>query len=425
MPIIDLLRSQLSSSSSGQSLLRRLEWFDMKGDDTYLRNFLETHKSRDYLFSESFNPNDDKYSYIFVRLVERDIIEAYRRAIVEGDVPEIDVSLDEARALAASLNLSFGSPADFLYAFTSERYERWMGLLHAFHLKSACMSGQGRCTVTIAPRFLDISSVPADKEVDELAGAISNDFTEAYAALFDKPSFKDGILESLTYAQREDLDLDGHIDIDVINLILSYLRENMSSEDFTLLKKDRMSPFLSEVERISAMQSRSAIRSFKGKLNQDTSVSLTQEQIALKFLEEGKFLQKLLLGKRVEDVQSNVKQVKNIRRSNKVEVDRIYKVAGEKEILLVEAKAGTKISRAQLYQLYETFSLKLPPGWQVKVVAVLINSRASHPMNSVLPEDVRLVLDLAEIEFDETVFGKITESLKNIRLKKHYRWLIK
>jgi hypothetical protein len=150
-------------------------------------------------------------------------------------------------------------------------------------------------------------------------------------------------------------------------------------------------------------------------------LNISQEQIGLKYADQGLFLQKTLGGYRLEHIQSNVKMIKNVLRGNKCEVDSIYRVIGEKALVLVEAKDKALISRAQLYQMYETFRIKLPLAWNPIVIAVM----KSKPTLEQEREGYSTIIDLIKVGYDDKYLGSITESLSAITAAVHYRWLIK
>ena len=142
-----------------------------------------------------------------------------------------------------------------------------------------------------------------------------------------------------------------------------------------------------------------------------------QEQIAMKYADEGKYIQKILKGRKVEHVQSNVKMVVNPLRGNKCEVDAIYRVLGQKEVILLEAKGNNSISVGQLYQIYETFHIRLPKDWKITVIALLLSASSDNT--------IRTIVDAVEVEFDKSVFGNVAASMHSISVKNHYQWRIK
>ena len=120
----------------------------------------------------------------------------------------------------------------------------------------------------------------------------------------------------------------------------------------------------------------------------------------------------------VDHLQSNVKMQTNPLRHNKVEVDSIYRAIGKKQIILVEAKDSLRVSRTQLYSIYEAYRLRIPQEWVVTVVAALLQkpNRTAAIQNQ--------TIDLIEVDFDDQVLGDIPASLFAVKPKRHYKWTI-
>jgi hypothetical protein len=332
-----------------------------------------------------------------------------------GTCPELHITLQEGKNVARALGYTdFGSPQDFLYGFTSERYPNWSKALAAMGFVSAVMVGEQHAVVTMAPHDLDFSN--PTKEIDELAGAIATDFWETGALTGSKPTFRELLdVLNINYVATPTVStIDG-----ILLNIRNQLQVLPTASGYRIALAQLAEVELTEIEQGSKPSSRK--QRFIGKIgvNRPLRPNENQEQIALKYVEEGNLLQKLLGGRRVDHIQSNVKNQKNPLRGSGCEVDSIYRVVGEKCIVLVEAKAGDKISRSQLYQMYETFRLKLPYDWKVITIGVLLSSRKVN-----MPTTVNAVIDMVEIKFDDDVFGRVTESLLNMSIVKHYRWLI-
>lgn len=363
------------------------------------------------------------YYKSFVQTVVPRIIPALKDAIKNGVPPEIKVTFKELDERRESLGIPpFGSPQDVLYGFSSERYEDWGPTLEAMCFRSACMDGVGSVSVTMGERYLRPGK--PDEEILELSGAIGRDFWSSAEALFShRPPIRENIeflagnigkhkeaaLLMLTPSERSLRGL-----FKLVNLVLENPEitgpQRVSLELATMELKELADGF-SEKKFKKLFASRTGIGSGK----------MSQEQIALKYAEEGKYLQKLLNGKRVEHFQSNVKMVTNPLRDAKCEIDGIYRVTGDNHIVLVEAKGKDRVSRTQLYQAYETFRLKLPLNWKLTVVAILM----SEPSVAQEVEGVRTVVDVIDVAFDDGAFGKITESLALIKPARHIRWKIK
>jgi hypothetical protein len=365
-----------------------------------------------------------KYFKLFSQTVVPKIMPTLKSALSLGICPEIEVTLSELKAKGQELSIpGLGSPQDILYAFTSERYSEWVPTLSEMGFQSACMSGEGKMTVTMAQRLLNLNA--PDLVIQELEGTITKDFWESIKVVFSKANSSDycrEIFEEIgtgVYSYNPD-QVDGDTATNLRNIVKSYLDQDY----FAFLDKCKANYLILELDTIISLKAgRDRINRVR-KLFSPTpnaSPNVNQEQIALKYMEEGKFLQKLLNGARVEHLQSNVKMVNNLFRSNKCEVDSIFRVVGEKIIILVEAKDKQAISRGQVYQLFETYKLKLPRDWDLEVVAVT----RSEPTQQQREEGIVAIIDLAQVYFDMNCLGKLTESLTAIHPKRHFRWEIK
>ena len=370
--------------------------------------------------------DEDKYKKAFVQTIHPKILDSIQDAITNGKLPEITITLPETKKVMKDNSLgTFGSPQDFVYGFTSERYDGWGTTLETMGFQSACMSGEGQLTVTMAPRFLDLDE--PDLEVDELDGAISKAFLSSLRALFADQTFIEKIIEVISEKEFRTLIPDVEtMDKDAVDALDAAIKAKVSGPALAPVKRKRAEIFLSDEEYEKVFSSKQKVVMLKRRIKkfEDPSERLDskQEQVALKYMDEGKFLQKVLGGETLEDIQSNVKMQKNPWRGNKCEVDKIYRIVGKKQIILVEAKAGTTVSRAQLYQLYETYKLKLPDGWRLKVIAVLMSAPSDQKL---IDDGVSHVIDVVDVGYDDGVFGELTESLAATEPRSHTRWHIR
>lgn len=366
---------------------------------------------------------DTKYYKSFAQTIRPKIVPAFKFALNNHCWPEIEVTLDELKAKSKELGLGdFGSPQDALYAFTADRYADWGATLQAAGLQSACMAGQGKMLVTVANRFLELDKPHI--ETEELEGAISKEFFESVKVLFRDGEKDDGISALLEMFNPDLLKKCGEKPSEaVVAEIEQFLENFLSRENHPNWQMRAAKRALAAVKKVlgfksSDVRKRRCAEILTKAISEDVE---KQEQIALKYMDEGKYLQKLFGGKRVEHIQSNVKMVANPIRGNKCEVDSIYRVSGEKRIILVEAKGRLRIARTQVYQIYETFRLRLPADWHVEVVALA----KSTPRDEDLKKGFTTQIDIAWIGFDDLVFEKITESLLAIKSRKHFRWKIR
>ncbi len=142
-----------------------------------------------------------------------------------------------------------------------------------------------------------------------------------------------------------------------------------------------------------------------------------QEQVALKFLDQGLFLQKIFNGISFEAIGNNVKMISNPLRKNKIEIDAVYRASGRNMIVAVEAKNNTKVSRTQVYSIYETLRLIAPADWQVEVVVLLTHRDPD------VSGDTNI--DLIQVDFEEACFGDLAASIDAVRARRTVRWKIK
>lgn len=395
------------------------------GDFTNVAARLEEAKTRDALMLPSAGTRGEKYLKPFAQTVVPKILEALKRACAKGTAPEIPITYQEIDETRTRIGIdSFGSPQDVLYTLSSERGASWGTTLDAMGFQSACMDGVGSVSVTMAPRFL--SPGKPDFEITELRGAIGNDFWRASEVLFSEfPLGRN--LEVLAESTGNTLRLESLLALPIteakvagiltlIDLMLDAGRLTAVQATLANLAKNRILSALPKPgDRFSPNRMAALLASARKRGDR-----IPQEQVALKYAEEGRFLQKLLDGARLEHFQSNVKMQANPLRNAKCEIDSIYTVGGEKHLVLVEAKGKDKVARTQLYQAYETFRLKIPLDWQLTVVAILM----SPPSADDIAAKVETIIDLIEVGFDEAAFGQITRSVLGIRPKRHIRWKI-
>ena len=352
-----------------------------------------------------------KYYKPFHRVVVSKILPALQYYLPRKEIPRVTISFEEADECRKIMGFkAYGSAQDFLYGFTSERYTKWGPSLTELGFRAACMSGVASAEVwLIDDRYLNPSKNEPDFETIELSGGIGKDFYETAHAVSANPS--SFLISQLCLATGTDLVelelfLRSRKKTDTKDRKIERLKELCElalEEQYSALVKSQAKALLNNIEESKTPTSL---------LKEERGVS--QEQIGLKYCEEGKYLQKLFNGSRVEHFQSNVKMVTNPLRKNKVEADSIYRIVAEKKIIILEAKGKSTISKTQLYQLYETFKLKLPVGWDLEIVALFLTEKEKTK-----------IIDLVQVSFDESVFGNIGESLAEMAIHKHYRWLIK
>lgn len=409
VPINDQFREVISKD---ESYLSAIEHLDNTGDDSRLINFYESFACRDPLLVGAGVPEKSFYKTVFCKTVAPKIIEAIKVALELNAIPSIQLTFEMLDKVRNDLGLkSFGSPQDVLYTFTSDRAPDWGITLTGMKFQSACMSGEARVIVTIAPRFLEVDK--PDFETDELEGAISSDFwesTKIVGGIAPLYPMLTTILEEIPYKSIKD-PLEYKWKSDEINEYLKILQE------CNVGKIKCLAQIISE--EVSDYEGVELEKKWKRELKKSYKAKASQEQIALKYIEEGRFLQKILGGLTVDHLQSNVKMQKNPLRGNKIEVDSIYRAIGRKKIILVEAKDNSEISKTQLYSIYEAYRLRVPLDWDVIVVAALLYEK-KNPDNDTKQQ----VIDLIEVEFDDQLLGDIERSLFAIKPKNHFRWNI-
>lgn len=402
------------------------------GDFSEIQQRINDAISNDTLMQPYKGEKGTKYYKSFIQIVVPKILPVIQDAIIQTEdcFPEIEISFQEIDSKRKELKIDkFGSPQDVLYGFTSERYSNWGNTLKRMGFISAFMIGEQRAVVTMAPRYLSINQ--PDIIVDELEGSVSRDFWESNEVVFLKLPFIEQLRDIFaSINERDELlqELQAILDDSIksntaqllLHLISSKIALNLFDTPNTIKLEILCEEFLMPIINIEDQQTR--IKKTKNLTNQQKKgLKISQEQLALKYAEEGKFLQKLLKGYKVEHLQSNVKMVTNIMRKSKCEVDSIYRVLGEKRIVLLETKGKSRISTTQLYHLYETYRLKIPSDWEIDIVAILM----SDPTEEQRKKGFVTIIDLIQVFFDNNVLGNITESLIAIRPELHYRWQIK
>jgi len=392
--------------------LEAIQHLDKNGDDSKLVELYENYAKEDPLLIDGGIPKESLYKTVFCKTVAPKIIDSIKNAIKFNSIPSIDLTFEMIDEVRKNLNLKpFGSPQDVLYTFTSDRAPDWGHTLTGMKFQSACMIGEARVLVTIAPRFLEINE--PDFETNELEGAISSDFwesTKIVGGIAPLYTILTTILAEVPYKS-----------------IVNAKNHNWQSEEIEeyieLLKNNDSGKIKSLGKIISTefkdLRGQELKKKWDKELKKEYKAKASQEQIALKYIEEGRFLQKILGGLTVDHLQSNVKMQKNPLRGNKIEVDSIYRAVGKKKIILVEAKDNHKISKTQLYSIYETYRLRLPLDWEVIVVAALLFEKKNTDNQS-----KQQVIDLIEVKFDDQLLGDIERSLISIKPKKHFRWNI-
>lgn len=431
MPLIQGLQQLLPSD-----YFALLQAADATGDFSAIEARLQTLAESDsHMQAVAEGEIGTKYYKPFVQATYPRIIPALRSAIQNGTWPEIDLTFDDAQAIRRQLGLgSLGSPQDFLYGFTSQRYKNWGPTLFGMGFQSACMTGQQQMKVCMAPRFLDLSN--PTMVIPELAGAISTTFWQSTQAIFGTQtvgsilapilqSISDSSLYSEIFQQTATGDYEVRkpaISAETAQFIAATLDAAMTnipplSQFYASTIRDK---FASIAESIAEPKRRQkTLACLKEQLS--GAAKAKQEQLALKYMEEGNYLQKLLLGAKVEHIQSNVKMVANPMRGNKCEVDSIYRVLEQRRIVLVEAKGAPQVSCGQLYQLYETYRLKLPSNWEVDVVSLFVDD----PTPEEASEGVARCVGMALVTFNEQFFGNVTASLLAVKPQRYLRWQIR
>ena len=375
-----------------------------------------TLKSSDPLMKPFKDESGTKYYKSFAQTVAPKIIPAIRESFRTGRPPEIAVSFSEIDSTRSRLGIGrFGSPQDVLYGFTSERYKKWGDTLHGMGFTAACMSKPTEAVLTMAPRYLTLGK--PDEEIRELKGAISSEFNETNKIVFSQIPFIDRYKSLCQFLEIKDLS-QPDATLDTILRIQSQLNE-LDSDLADKLEINRLILLKQLREVIGDTPSERRIRALFEQ-NELQEPDVTQEQIVLKYVTEGNYLQKLLGGQRVEHIQSNIKQRPNLLRDYKCEVDALYRVVGQKRILLLEAKGKELIARAQLYGIYETFRSFLPVDWELDVVAAMV----TPPTNAQRESGVSTCIDLVKIGLGKNLPETFTERLIQVKAQSHYRWLI-
>ena len=378
------------------------------GDDDALREFIETQK----LECPFLNDLGDKRQNRYLRLVAHASIEkifsAYSISRMEGKFPEFELSfIADIKPKIEELGLPLGSQQDLLYTITSERAPGWIDCLTNLGFKSACMSGEGCALILTSDRFLNLDS--PDLELYELPGSIPKEFYINLDVIRSpSPPLSDFLSNTPPEVLEEIFGAEAPPEEWNARQINSFL--TLQAEGSGLIPT--LAKILSE-EFLPPDEAR--VKKWNQLLMATQKKQGSQEQLVLKYISEGKLLQKLLGGTIVDHVASNVKMQVNPLRKNKVEVDSVYGIIDREKpgIVLVEAKDKPTISITQLYSLYETYRLRLPPSWSLHLVAALMNEGKES-----------LSIDLVEVNFNDNHLGDISLCLNSYSKKTHYRWTI-
>jgi len=398
---------QLQDNPELQKIIQQcIDSNDFYEFDEYL---FKLRSQDEYLNPENNTKSGMKYYMPFHFAVFEKVRDAYIDAIKNSSLPIVKVSFSDIDQHRKKLGFdSYGSPQDVLYGFTSERYKKWGGCLTNLFFQSGSMAGAGEMYVTTAPRYLELDG--ADVVIDEIDGAIPIDFWETQDVLQ-----RNSVIQVLDDLRKFALSSDGDLYPKTYSKsaairIIGFLNRIVKENDFDNLLLIRVNYARDAIE--TYLDSSSAKKASPFRKTSDHN----QEQIAMKYADEGRYIQKILSGRKVEHVQSNVKMVVNPLRGNKCEVDSIYRVLGKKEIVLLEAKGKNSVSIGQLYQIYETYKLRLPKGWNIRVLALLLSSTTE--------KHIRTIVDVVEVDFEEALIGSVAESMHSIKIVKHYKWNI-
>ena len=390
---------------------------DATGDYTDIQAKLDALTATDRLMQPFAGESGIKYYKPFVQTTVPKILPAIREAIMQNKPPEITVSFSEIDETRARLGIgAYGSQQDVLYGFTSERYPHWGDTLLGMGFRAACMSRPTEAVLTMAPRYLAMG-IP-ETEVQELPGTISNEFHETNKVVFGEMPFAHRYRQFCTASGVADLSHASQTRADLDNILTQLSALPIGKSEKIELNRQILTKSITEF-LADTPTPRKISRFLTNVALPDTNVS--QEQIVLKFVTEGNYIQKLLNGHRVEHIQSNVKMVPNLLRDNKCEVDALYRVVGQKKILLLEAKGKSTIARAQLYGVYETFRSRLPIDWDLEIVAAMV----TNPTDEQRESGISTCIDLIEVGLSGQLPDTFTERLLQVAPKRHFRWLIR
>jgi hypothetical protein len=371
---------------------------------------VKTVEASDSEMDENIQPGN-KYIYCAAKAVlSRSplvLLEAWNKSMA----PELVLRYEDLESVAKGRGWTFGSPQDALYTLVSDRAENWSHSLNQLGFKCAIMSAPKTATFLCADRFL--LSEP-DLVVVEMLGAITTDTLVGLDLLTFKvdeqpacyflsaaskldPSF---IQKVQSISDKDDVAWRSLIGSVVAALPSGgYMYHQAKQASVHLSKKGGIMKVKKEIStpRLGALPE--------------------QEQVALKFLDQGLFLQKIFNGISFEAIGNNVKMISNPLRKNKIEIDAVYRASGRNMIVAVEAKNNTKVSKTQVYSIYETLRLIAPADWQVEVVVLLTHRdpNVSGDTN----------IDLIQVDFEEACFGDLAASIDALRARRTVRWKIK
>ena len=387
----------------------------LNGDFSSIKKRYEDLEARDPLMRPFNGEAGTKYYKPFVQSVAPKILPTIKESIRKGRPPEIVISFNEIDSTRSQLGIpGFGSRQDVLYAFTSERYQNWGQTLTGMGFTSACMSKPTEMVVTMAPRFLALGK--PDEEIRELSGTISEEFYETTRVVFNELSIWQRYKDFCNSKGLEEIPLEDPCFDAVLKV-----KDQLESLPYGLSAKLEINReiLLKGLKDIGPDSSKRKIKTLLGTTG-PRETDIGQEQIVLKYITEGNYLQKLLGGQRIEHIQSNIKMKPNLLRDYKCEVDALYRVVGQKRVVLLEAKGKEDISRAQLYGVYETFRSSLPIDWDLDVVAALVN----EPSESQRSSGFKKCIDLVKVGIAPNLPQTFTERLLEVKTQSHFRWLI-
>ena len=379
------------------------------GDDEALKKYIIAQQSScTYLRADRDLKSINKYLTVTAEHCKTRIFDAYADSRANHKYPVIKVSYqkDLSPLFSKLFKSKPGSQQDVLYTLTSERAKGWIPSLTALGFHSACMSAAGEADIITAKRLL--ATDEPDLILEELPGSIPAAFYDNLAMVQSQaPSLKSILQHAVTdnVLTEDCLNPKYEWTVEKINLTIEkMIGSGGLSEAYATVLNDELPNDDAKI-----------VRHWKNQIKRTKTTPGKQEQLVLKFIAEGKLLQKLLDGKIVDHVASNVKMQKNPLRGNKVEVDSIYGVIGgdTRELVLVEAKDKPSVAITQLFTLYQTYRLRLPPDWRLTVVAALLNYTDEH-----------IEIDMMDVTFDDATIMEASSCINSAKIEKHYKWRI-